>query len=101
MGQLEQRITVIEDAIKMAGLATKEVLNFDEAALFAGFSKSHLYKLTSGGKIPHYKPMGKMCYFNRGELEVWLQQNRVSTNDEIESQAAAFCMKPQKRIKND
>ena len=47
---------------------TKEVLTSDEAAVYMGVSKSYLYKLTMRKQIPHYKPMGKMCYFNRAEL---------------------------------
>ena len=72
---------------------TKEVLTSDEAAKYMGVSKSYLYKLTMRQKIPHYKPMGKMCYFNRAELEGWLQENRVATADEISQQAQAYCMK--------
>lgn len=72
---------------------TKEVLTSDEAARYLGISKSYLYKLTMGQKIPHYKPMGKMCYFNRVELESWLQSNRVATADEIAEQAQTYCMK--------
>ena len=72
---------------------TKEVLTSDEAAKYMGVSKSYLYKLTMRQQIPHYKPMGKMCYFNRAELEQWLQSNRVSTSTEISQQAAAYCMK--------
>ena len=72
---------------------TKEVLTSDEAARYLGVSKSYIYKLTMTQQIPHYKPMGKMCYFNRQELEKWLQNNRVSTADEINQQAQTFCMK--------
>lgn len=92
MANLEERLEVIEDTIKMAGLATKEVLTFEEAAIFTGLSKSYLYKLTSGQKIPHYKPAGKMCYFLREELQTWLLQNRISTQDELASKAQAYCM---------
>ena len=63
-----------------------------------GVSKSYLYKLTMRQQIPHYKPMGKMVYFNRLELEQWLQNNRVSTATEISQQAAAYCMKKGGRI---
>lgn len=69
---------------------TKEVLTSDEAARYMGVSKSYLYKLTMNQQIPHYKPMGKMCYFNRQELEQWLQNNRVATTDEIEQRAANY-----------
>ena len=92
MTTLEQRLETVEDAVKMAGLATKEVLTFDEAATFTGLSKSYLYKLTSGQKVPHYKPAGKLVYFNRAELQAWLQQNRVSTSDEVAEKAQSYCM---------
>lgn len=72
---------------------TKEVLTSDEAAQYMGISKSYLYKLTMRQQIPHFKPMGKMCYFNRVELESWLQSNRVATTDEISQQAQAYCTK--------
>ncbi len=72
---------------------SKEVLTSNEAAAYMGVSKSYLYKLTMRQAIPHYKPMGKMCYFNRQELENWLQSNRVSTSAEISQQAQAYCMK--------
>lgn len=72
---------------------TKEVLTSDETARYMGISKSYLYKLTMRGEIPHYKPMGKMCYFNRVELQEWLQNNRVSTSAEIGRHAQAYCMR--------
>ena len=77
---------------------TKEVLTSDEAAKYMGVSKSYLYKLTMRQQIPHFKPMGKMCYFNRLELEQWLQSNRVATATEIERQAQAVCMKKGGRL---
>lgn len=71
---------------------TKEVLTSDEVARYMGISKSYLYKLTMRREIPHYKPMGKVCYFNRKELEEFLQSNRVSTAAEISSKAQSYCM---------
>lgn len=68
--------------------ATKEVLTSDEVARYMGVSRSYLYKLTMSRAIPHYKPQGKICYFNRREIEAWLQTNRVATDKEIADQAA-------------
>ena len=89
-----------EELKKVADLITaniintqKEVLTSDEAAMYMGISKSYLYKLTMRQQIPHYKPMGKMCYFNRLELEQWLQGNRISTDAELSQQAQTYCMK--------
>lgn len=71
----------------------KEVLTSEEAAKYMGMSKSYLYKLTAKQAIPHYKPTGKMCYFNRLELEKWLQSNRVKTIAEICQQSQNYCQK--------
>lgn len=73
--------------------ATKEVLTSEETALYMGVSKSYLYKLTMRREIPHYKPLGKMCYFNRQEIEAWLQSNRVATATEISDLAETMCSK--------
>lgn len=83
----------VDDIAAKSIICAKEVLTSDEAARYMGISKSYLYKLTMRGEIPHFKPMGKMCYFNRKELEEWLQNNRVATADEIGQRAAAYCMK--------
>lgn len=71
----------------------KEVLTSDETARYMGISKSYLYKLTMRQEIPHYKPTGKICYFNRLEIEQWLQRNRVATDTELQQQAENYCMK--------
>ena len=72
---------------------TKEVLTSEEVARYMGVSRSYLYKLTMRRDIPHYKPRGKICYFNRQEVEQWLQSNRVATDTELNNQANNYCMK--------
>ena len=59
-------------------------------ATYTGLSKSYLYKLTSTGGIPCYKPQGKMVYFNKIEIDGWLLQNRKATNKELEDKASTF-----------
>lgn len=91
---MTEELRQVADLITANIISTqKEVLTSDEAARYLGISKSYLYKLTMMQKIPHYKPMGKMCYFNRLELEGWLQSNRVATDAELSQQAHTFCMK--------
>ena len=70
---------------------TKAVLTADEAARYMGISKSTLYKMTMRKQIPHSKPNGKVCYFDRLELEAWLMSNRVATADELQDRAQAYC----------
>ena len=77
---MEKDLKQVADLITANIISTqKEVLTSDEAARYMGISKSYLYKLTMKQEIPHYKPMGKMVYFNRVELENWLQSNRIET----------------------
>jgi len=85
-----QRIYERQGNIESLLLSNKTVLNFVEVLAYTGLSKSYLYKLTSTGGIPCYKPHGKHIYFNKTELDNWLQQNRKITKDEIESEAADY-----------
>lgn len=71
-------------------LAAKKVLNFSDVALLTGLSKSHLYKLTCEHRIPYYKPNGKHIYFDRAEIEDWMKQNRVATDQEINQKASNY-----------
>ena len=71
-------------------VATKEVLTLDETAIYTGFSKSYLYKLTSAGAIPHSKPLGKNLFFDRQKLQDWLLSKPIKTNAEIVAQAVEY-----------
>ena len=85
---LEMRVEELERMLFL----TKNVLSFDEASTFHNLSKSYLYKLTSGNLIPHYKPQGKMLYFEKSELEAWLRQNPVKTKTQIEQEAQKYVL---------
>lgn len=67
----------------------KPIFNLEETALFTGFSKSHIYKLTSTGGIPCYK-RGKHLFFKREELEQWMLSDRKATAKEIEELATNY-----------
>ena len=90
MEEILKRLIIIEKHVLDQNLIQKNVLNFNEATRFLEVSSSHLYKLTSSGKIPFSKPNGKKLYFNRTELEEWLLRNRNETESEIEQKAADY-----------
>lgn len=69
---------------------SKKVLTFEEAANYMGMSKSCLYKMTSQKLISHYKPNGKMIFFDREELEAYLLSVRVKPQTEIEEAASTY-----------
>jgi len=95
MKSIEERVSELEQMVFMA----KNVFSFDEASKFLNLSKSYLYKLTSGGLIPHYKPQGKMLYFEKEQLEEWLRQSPIKTQAQIAREAQQYVMsnKPLKK----
>ncbi len=91
--QILEKLESIEKMLIEQNLLKKEVLNFTEAAVYLEVSHSHLYKLTSSGAIPAYKPNGKKLYFNRKELETWLLSNKQVSTNEVEQEADEYLMK--------
>lgn len=61
----------------------RKFLNVDEASSYLGVSKSCLYKKMSNREIPYYKPGGKKVYFKPEDLDNWVFQNRISSEDEL------------------
>lgn len=80
--RIEQKLERIEKLL----ISQKTVLNFEELVEYTGLSQSYLYKLTSKGDIPFYRPNGKQLYFNKLEIDSWLLRNRSKTNEEIQNE---------------
>lgn len=85
LGQQDERLKNIEALLSLS----KSVLNLDEVCNLTGLSKSHVYKRTMQGTIPHYK-QAKHLYFDRAEIENWLRENQIKTVDAIEQEAATY-----------
>lgn len=85
LGQQDERLRNIETLLGLS----KSVLNLDEVCTFTGLSKSHVYKRTMQGTIPHYK-QAKHLYFDRVEVENWLRENQIKTFDAIEQEASTY-----------
>ena len=82
------KLTAIESLLE-ATSQTKP-LTLKEAAKFLDLSRSHLYKLTSERKIPHFKPNGKKIYFDKSKLVQWLMRKPKRTLEETEEKAASY-----------
>ena len=70
---LNERPAKIEERLYVV----KEMLTTEEASKYLGISQSQIYKLTMNMQIPHFKPKGKIIYFNRQELLRWMRKNHV------------------------
>lgn len=86
MDDIKRQLDRIE---QYAGIASKEVLDLEEAITYTGCARSTLYRLTSAKEIPHYK-LGQALRFKKSELDEWLTRNKVATNREIESKAVTY-----------
>ena len=67
----------------------KEIMSIDEAAKLLNLAKQTLYGMTSRNEIPFVKRTRKL-YFNRTDLESWLQEGKRKSKAEIEQEAAQF-----------
>lgn len=68
-----EKLNQLEQKIDEQNLLKKDVLTFNDACKYLDLSASHLYKLTMNKDIPHYCPRGRKLYFNRTEIDMWLQ----------------------------
>ena len=82
----EQFKEILEENV----LLKKEILTLEKAANYMGLSKSNLYKKTSLNQIPFYKPNGKIIYFKRADLDLYMLGNRQATVDEVNEIASNF-----------
>lgn len=86
--ELQKQITELKD---LTLLGAKQALTMSDASLLTGLTKSTLYKMVCLKKIPYYKSQGgKFTYFDRNELNKWMLFARMSTRDEIESEADTY-----------
>lgn len=83
---LNARLDRIE---RLTLIGAKSVLDLDEAVLFTGFSKGHMYRLTSERQIPHFKKSRKL-YFKKSELEEWMLEDKVKTESEVQTLASTY-----------
>jgi excisionase family DNA binding protein len=77
----------IQSHLEEQTVLSKEVLSFDEAKKYLNVSESFLYKKTSQGEIPHYKPTNGKLYFHKSELESWVLNSKELSIAELEQKA--------------
>lgn len=92
---MEQNITLQHLSDKLdrlawiTGIGVKNDLQIEEAAAYLGLSTDYLYNMTRARKIPFSK-QARRLYFNKAELDRWIERNRVLTTEEIQAKAATY-----------
>lgn len=73
--KIENRLSRIESQLNH----WKRIMNVSELSAYIGMTESYIYKLSSSKKIPHYRPLGKLIYFDRNEIDEWILSNKVTS----------------------
>jgi hypothetical protein len=76
---------------------TNQLISTAEAAKFLGIKVSYLHKLMMRRVIPYYKPNGKLCFFDKAELEAWMKNVRVASQAELDQQTQKYIINRSKR----
>lgn len=74
---INERLKSIEETL----YTTKDILNMKEVCQYLDISQSLLYKLTCSGEIPHFKPRGKMIFFEKKELIEWIKKSNFLSSE--------------------
>ena len=90
---LKETITqVLKENYKAVESYAPQILDVKQAAEFLHLEIATLYEKTSRKLIPHFKK-GNKLYFNSGDLEMWIQQGKVKTVNEIDIEATNYLLK--------
>lgn len=79
---------LIYELQKTLVIGVKQTLTTQEAALYTGMSyMAFMHRIN---EIPHYKP-GKMLYFDKKDLDDWMHQNKIVSDNDIMRKASILC----------
>ncbi len=89
------RLEAIENEIReIKTLLTSErgdkKFTIEQAAEYLNVSVSRLYKLTMKREIPFHKPGGKKLYFFQSEIDGYIRNGKVKTQEQLEQEATTF-----------
>lgn len=91
LDRIEERLRRIEMMLtELRENGVKPIMSVDEVAEYTGYAKRYIYNLAQFRRIPHYKRDGRLL-FKKDEVDQWLMENRVSTDDEINETATQYC----------
>ena len=87
---------IIGEGLTQAKNIIPDILDVKQAADFLRLKITTLYEKTSEKTIPHFKK-GNKLYFKRDDLQAWVQEGKVKTTDELQSEAASYTMQSKRK----
>ena len=83
VNEIASKIDALSKKFDLLNLASKSILNTQEAAEYLSLSIGYLYQLTSQKKIAFYKT-GKLNYFKKTDLDNYLLSSPQESIKEFE-----------------
>ena len=68
-----------------------DILDIKQAAEFLKLKINTLYEKTSRRLVPFFKK-GNKLYFRKDELQQWIQDGKVKTQDELQAEAVSYSL---------
>lgn len=97
--RIDERLQRIEEllASQREVKTPNALMSVDDVAQYTGYTKRYVYRLVQEKQIPHYK-RGAKLFFKKEEIDSWLFDNKVPTDDEVERLATAYSSGVRKKI---
>ena len=76
----------------------KTAFTTTEAAEYLGITRSYLYKLMMWRKVSYYKPRGKLCFFEKSDLDEYMFSYKVKSEDELSAESETYMLR--RRMRN-
>lgn len=93
-----REVRLLKKEIMQSNLYRKRLLTIKQTSIISGVSKSYIQKLVASKKLPHSKPTGKLIFIHRRDLEKFLSQNYIASNDEVENTVSDFILNSKNRV---
>lgn len=95
---IQKEIKELKKLLLAQNIQLKEILTVDDAIIYLQLSKSCLHKMTSNKEIPFYKPGGKKIYFKKSELDEWVFNGKITSNDELQCDVENYLSRTNKNL---
>lgn len=85
-----------EHALNTSQTEADQISGISLAQEITGLAKPTIYSLVAQSKIPHMK-RGKLLYFSRQELTVWIKQGKRKTVADVQAEANSYISSRKRR----
>ena len=84
---IRQELADMRRMLQQLLTAQKKMLTLKDVAVLTGWSVGYVRQLIERKALRHYRPQGKTVFVASADLDKFLHQNEVRTDEEIKAEA--------------